>query len=839
MWLASAGRRQSRGGARGMRMPPSALLAGLLFAACAHAQLLLSNPSTVLESMPVEAPAAHFSTSEHFRIDGAPLVLSPQSDWSLHACPPVYLGAQPLAGAIVILHALTSLYIGPCSIEQYARAVAREGAAAIGVFDAGALKFDPVPGFWVKYWVRGDSRDFRDPPTVHLTQQAAMPLIASLQRQGPLRASLSPTPSAWTALGASWTWALTKAVRVFANLACLELGACRLYAFARVDGGPQLSAAHSVLAVNLVLGALRIVHIVVDNRFTGLMPLHFDFVLNGLIVVLGASGIALFLLHFLTAAGVAGVASQRLTRQLSIVLVLFIVAIASFDVLSSSLMWQRNAYELLTFKGEHAARRACGDPPARARALPRAHAPPRGQLLTPRGAACPRALCPRASPRPAASNYAVVPCVLLALTMLIERRASVLTRQLPPPPLIARLVRKLRLLILLSIGSVLAGVFMLWAFYKPWRTLVGFVAQELLGCTIAYLVIDAFHAAGRPSARGPIKRAIDLVVVGVAKAAQRAGERRERQRVSPAGGPARAAICRGDASAVVSVLPGRVASAEEVLNRTPVDTHGVPPHLLLGVSPRFIREFCSALPNVGEQTSSYDICAEVSRVTSSRGCSLAESLCSTRTFDGRPTVGEANLFISHAHSCSWLKMMRAVDAFIELYGLDPTQTFLCARRARALAPRASPPACERVRARAAPCRAAPEPDRPAPRRRPHAMRRAGHLLPATVEAVGGGGLHPGDRGAGRLRRAGPRPVGRAGLPHARLVVRAPRRAPPRPGPSRRGRAPGQLRRRGPCAYECYRPARGPPSLARACSPRLQPLRDHASHRRGRRRRFPR
>lgn len=98
-------------------------------------------------------------------------------------------------------------------------------------------------------------------------------------------------------------------------------------------------------------------------------------------------------------------------------------------------------------------------------------------------------------------------------------------------------------------------------------------------------------------------------------------------------------------------------------------------HLLLGVSLAFVREFAME-QCVGPTEPTYAVAAEIRSQTAETGSSIAEQVSERRTKNGMPAVAQANLFVSHAQSCSFLKMLEAIDAHLELHDLDPATTFL-------------------------------------------------------------------------------------------------------------------------------------------------------------------
>lgn len=102
----------------------------------------------------------------------------------------------------------------------------------------------------------------------------------------------------------------------------------------------------------------------------------------------------------------------------------------------------------------------------------------------------------------------------------------------------------------------------------------------------------------------------------------------------------------------------------------------VEPHLLLGVSMAFLRQFATEA-NATRDTLTVELVQSIRERTAATGTSVAENLVAAAAVsaDGRPLGGQATLFVSHAQACSFLKMLDALDHFVRQEGLDLAATF--------------------------------------------------------------------------------------------------------------------------------------------------------------------
>jgi hypothetical protein len=102
---------------------------------------------------------------------------------------------------------------------------------------------------------------------------------------------------------------------------------------------------------------------------------------------------------------------------------------------------------------------------------------------------------------------------------------------------------------------------------------------------------------------------------------------------------------------------------------------GVPPHLFLGVTIAFLREF-ALRHGITEDAHSHQVRALVQELTAACECSMAELQLKEPVLVGHPPVGQASLFVSHAHSCVFLRMVAAVEAHLELHEMRKESTYV-------------------------------------------------------------------------------------------------------------------------------------------------------------------
>lgn len=178
-------------------------------------------------------------------------------------------------------------------------------------------------------------------------------------------------------------------------------------------------------------------------------------------------------------------------------------------------------------------------------------------------------------------------------------------------------------------------------------------------------------------ALAPLRRSVDC---SMRWPKQPSGNSNRRQ-VAPRGGDGStgedAPPWRTSFSSISPSLPGSVC---------------VPPHMLLGVTVAFMREF-SRRHGFDDKTSTAAV-AEVLNGLSTRDPSArhSRSACEThssaKTADGKRAVGKAGVFVSHAQGACFVKMVAAVELYLEMHSLPPS-TFVWV--GTSLRPAAAPP----------------------------------------------------------------------------------------------------------------------------------------------------
>jgi len=118
-------------------------------------------------------------------------------------------------------------------------------------------------------------------------------------------------------------------------------------------------------------------------------------------------------------------------------------------------------------------------------------------------------------------------------------------------------------------------------------------------------------------------------------------------------------------------------SAAGLLAWAPSEEAPLAPHLLLGLSPAYLRTFCE-VNGIRSTDATQRIAELMIRRTARSRQSHAEDLAKvdTLTSTGRPAVGPATLFVAHHHGSSFIHMLDAVDAHLERAGADPLNTYL-------------------------------------------------------------------------------------------------------------------------------------------------------------------
>jgi len=118
---------------------------------------------------------------------------------------------------------------------------------------------------------------------------------------------------------------------------------------------------------------------------------------------------------------------------------------------------------------------------------------------------------------------------------------------------------------------------------------------------------------------------------------------------------------------VTSVLIGSNGSA-------PPRKPDLPSHLKHGVSLAFLRAFARIL-RVADGDSTHVAGVKVLEYTRKSQRSVAEMHEGDMCLGGIRAVGEATIFFSHAHACSFHQLLDAIECHLAEYGLDPATTF--------------------------------------------------------------------------------------------------------------------------------------------------------------------
>lgn len=92
-------------------------------------------------------------------------------------------------------------------------------------------------------------------------------------------------------------------------------------------------------------------------------------------------------------------------------------------------------------------------------------------------------------------------------------------------------------------------------------------------------------------------------------------------------------------------------------------------HPYLGLSRTCLAELLETYSVRAEATTS-EVALRVHLATLGSNKSLCEIFLSSRTLDGALSVGEADIFVSHAHSCTFAKLLSALDNYADTYASD-------------------------------------------------------------------------------------------------------------------------------------------------------------------------
>lgn len=530
----------------------------------------------------LELLAAPFAFSRRDFVVDAPVQLTRDAEWSTRACPPSYLGNASLAGVIVI-HA--DAQWTACSFEQYAVAAGRLGAVLWAQWDADLAMRGMRPGMMKHHWQQGDARALASPVALDLTQDAGVPFIHALAsgRIEAVRARVTADQSEWEELFASARFAAWRAVLIIGSAAVLELAACRLYAFARADRGLKCTLGNVVLGTELLLNSERVLYLALDPLSSnGRVEIRLGVYLHSMHVPLSTVTTALFFIFFVEAARSEGLAPHGLAKtSYKRALVAFVAAVLCLDVCTTALV---------------------------------THTVNRGIVLAHRFV-----------------SPVVMPIfnTIVALNIAQRARAGRSLASLAPVTL-GRLLNVVRTTAMCSASTAVCSLLLGCGLsFRPlpafWVTLVQWLALD----AISYGQCDAFFPPGVRVPRGPLRRVLTKTLRMHCRLARVALVRAERVRAKLA--PARL----NPAHSGRAIIP-----AESRLTRFESDPSKQ--HLLLGVSPHFLRDFMNAR-GISSVESTYDVAEVVRALTLRSGKSIAETNAGTRDSEGNLAVGRANL----------------------------------------------------------------------------------------------------------------------------------------------------------------------------------------------------
>mgnify|MGYP003683663085 CR=1 FL=1 len=383
----------------------------------------------------------------------APLLATTPADWTT-ACPPAYIGATPLRGALVV-HVDAQLF--SCSAESHARAAREHGAVGWLWWENAqvVLAYDPEPGILRHQWNPGDARAL-GVAAGDISQRPALPLIDALLdgHSGPIRARARPSVSQWEVRD-GWPLALWSAVFALACATTFELAAARLVSFVRADGGVRASTSQLMLMLEMLLAVMRFASLVIDPWFSrGVYPARLAQAMATYAGPVVSVATSLFLAYFMSAADNSGfaVSNGRFRRLVINVGLLALVGDVTFTALVA---WRR---------------------------------PPILVVLK------------------IVWTVVALPIALLALSVATHLRVRARLSGLVSERIFARLISRLRLSIACSALSFALGLAAFWALYRPWRQLGVLGMASLANALTSYVRIDAFRAGFVNVPRGPIHR---------------------------------------------------------------------------------------------------------------------------------------------------------------------------------------------------------------------------------------------------------------------------------------------------------------------------------------------
>lgn len=241
------------------------------------------------------------------------------------------------------------------------------------------------------------------------------------------------------------------------------------------------------------------------------------------------------------------------------------------------------------------------------------------------------------------------PLLMAIFGMVAERNVRKDFAANIPAPLLKKLTGALRVCNVCNLATAIFGMTLIWALSNPYRTIVITIVMAMFEAYNTYVKVVTFKPIGITVLDGPLGMLLGKL------------GRTVRSR-------------RSLASTVVVPTPGRIVP-------TIISPDTVPAHLLLGVSPVFMRAFAIA-HGVKSDAKGVDVAELIRNLAQSTGKSICEMSRDERTADGHPAVGRATLFVSHAQSCTFSKLCDAIDHHCLMHGLVLSSTFVWVRAER-------------------------------------------------------------------------------------------------------------------------------------------------------------
>jgi len=635
-------KRSERKGAQAAVSMRSAIVLAALVAPTFGALLrVVSGPDGLVGA---EMPVAEFAFSPSAN-QTARLALVHGGDWDYaRGCPPEYRGAANLRGALV-MHANADII--SCSPESHARAAFVVGAVGWMLYMEAWVTYDAVPGHARNYWLRGDSRRL-DAERVHangvlwftgdpygkcaavdVSSRAATALVRALEaaeRGTPTHATLLPHGMAegTDAWEAQRASAGWTAARLFICLGALTMLEVALLRMW------AFARAHGLSARSLVQWML------VGELIANLARLFFfavdPFDTHGLMP------------HYATQL-LVGLMTASAELSSGLYLYCFISSASNAGVGAHVLSARAGAGLLAFVMGaiafEILVRFAfVGD-----RVLP--------------GLSLARMLL----------GALLCPLSLVVGGTWAAMRVRKFLGKLPPAVLVA-LEGRVHSSVALHALTFLLSLLLTWGMLGPHRRTPVCWCYFTSALMTSWAHVRTYAPAGT-SADGEASAVPSGPLERLASGALRLGALR--------------------LGAVLAASPTPLSSrtvAPEAERASPTPGAKIAAHLLLGVSPIYLRAFVAehridrTMPTLALGRLARELTAHSRR-------SLLEDLVDSRAVlpgTNSPPCSAATVFISHAQSCSFVKLLDAIDAHVTMHALDPRQVFVwldvfCARSA--------------------------------------------------------------------------------------------------------------------------------------------------------------